>query len=282
MTRAPTLFAAFALSALTAAGQDADPARKRIDTAREAYDRAVLKYETAAVEWFEKLEDEARKKGDKKLVDQVAAQLKQFVDDRELPAAAPKTIRAQLDAPRKAVEVAYADAIKTYVKGRMDDQAAAVEAGLAKFRYSTSHLGRTVGDAKVKVVNKHSGRILATMNGGSKADGTGVMQYDDTGGRDQVWRLVPTDEEYFLILNVHSGFPLTKLANDSPSVVISKQLEGDREHHQHWRAVPAPDQSGWYLLQNRVSGKYLGIENGATNKDARVVQAKLGSGLVQC
>ncbi|MBN9517313.1 RICIN domain-containing protein [bacterium] len=271
MRRSLLLFAAFATPVLGASAQDAGPVRKKLDAAREAYNRELLKYQTGAVDWFGKQEDAARAKGDKKLLDAVTAQRAVYAAGGDLPAAAPRALRTHLDAPRKALEAAYADGIKAYVKARKDDDAAAAEAELTKLRYTATSLGRAVGDAPVRVTNKHSGRILAVSDGAT-ADGSAVIQFDDTGGADQRWTLVPVDEDYFVVRNNQSRTYLTKMLKDDRAVVIGKLYEGEAVKNQHWRPVPVPGEAGWFVVQNRVSGKYLSVDNGSREPAARVIQ----------
>lgn len=268
------LAAAFAVPVLAAPAQDAeDPVRKKLDAAREAYNREVLKYQTGAADWFAKQEEAARAKGDKKLVDAAVAQRAAFTSGGDLPPAAPKALRTHLDAPRKALEAAYAEGIKTYVKARKDDAAAAAEAELVKLRYTATPLGRAAGSAPVRVANKHSGRIAAVSEG-SKAPGAAVIQFDDTGGADQRWTLVPADEDYFLIRNNYSGLYMTRPPRNDRAVEIAKLADGEGAKNQHWRPIPVPGEAGWYVVQNRGSGKYLSIDNGSREPGAGVIQYK--------
>jgi hypothetical protein len=273
MRRVPAMCLLLVTFAAPSPGQDGDPVRKKLDAAREAYNREVLRYNTAVIDWFDKQEAAARAKGDKKLVDLAAAQRKTYTSGGDLPAAAPKALRTQLDAPRKALEAAFADGIKSYVKARKDDEAAAAEAELVKLRYTATSLGRAVGDLPVRVFNKHSGRLIATHEG-SKAEGVSAIQYDDTGGADQRWKLVPADDDFFLIQNRYSGMYLGKTLKDDRAVVMGKLYEGDAVKHQHWRPVPVAGEAGWYHVQNRASGKYLSVDNGSRDAGAGLIQYK--------
>lgn len=89
MRRALTLFAAFSTFARAAPAQDPDPVRKKLDAAREAYNRELLRYQTSAVDWFDRQEAAARAKGDKRQLDAVAAQRATHAAGGDLPPAAP-------------------------------------------------------------------------------------------------------------------------------------------------------------------------------------------------
>ncbi|MFO0797129.1 MAG: RICIN domain-containing protein [Gemmataceae bacterium] len=268
------LAAALAAFVHAAPAQDpADPVRKKLDAAREAYNRELLKYQTGAVDWFNKQEEAARVRGDKKLLDAAVAQRAAYTAGGDLPPAAPKALRTHLDNPRKALEAAYADGIKSYVKARQDAAAAAAEAELVKLRYTATPLGRAVGSAPVRLVNKHSGRIAAVAEG-SKEPGSAVIQYDDTGGGDQRWTLVPADEDYFLIRNNLSGLYVTRPARDDRHVEIAKLADGEAARNQHWRPIAVPGEAEWFVVQSRGSGKYLSIDNGSREPGARVIQYK--------
>jgi hypothetical protein len=160
------------------------------------------------------------------------------------------------------------------VKARKDDDAAKAEAELVKLRYTATALGRAVGDAPVKVFNKHSGRLIA-VHEGSKADGAAAIQFEDSGGADQRWVLVPADEDYFLLRSPYSGKYLTRPPRDDRTVVIGRLADGgEAARNQHWRPVPVPGEPGWFVLQNRGSGLFLSIDNGSRDNGAGVIQYK--------
>lgn len=119
-----------------AAGEDKDLVSAKLDEAKRAYDKEIAAYLRAAGEWFDTREDAARKAGDKKAVDAIKAERKAFDEGGELPKAAPAALRQRAAAARKALEGAYAQAVKEYVKAKMDDHAAAVEKQLEEFRKS--------------------------------------------------------------------------------------------------------------------------------------------------
>ena len=113
---------------------DKDPVKEKLFAAKVAYDKEMAQFRATAGDWFDKREEAARKAGDKKLLDQAKEDRKGFDELGVLPKAAPAAVQQKHDRARKALETAYGEAIKAYVKAKKDDEAAAVEKELASFR----------------------------------------------------------------------------------------------------------------------------------------------------
>lgn len=109
----------------------ADPVRERLSAAKAAYDKEMAQFRTAVEEWLDKREDIARQAGDKKTVDEVKAARKRFDEGRALPGTLPAALGNRRAAARKRLEGVYAQAVKEYVRTKMDDRAEAVEKELA-------------------------------------------------------------------------------------------------------------------------------------------------------
>jgi len=110
---------------------DDDPTRAKLDNAKAAFDAAAEKYRVAVAGWFDKREEPARDKGDKKAVDLIKAERQAFVERGELPQSAPVELKSQLKTTRSGLELAYKTAIGEYTKGKRDNEAAVVEKELA-------------------------------------------------------------------------------------------------------------------------------------------------------
>jgi hypothetical protein len=120
--------AALVLAAgVCSARADKDPIRDKLVAARATYDAEIKQARKQAEDWLEKREATARKDGNKKLLDQVKEERKAFEEDGELPKAAPAVLRQKPAAARKAMDAAYAEAVKAYTRAKKDDEAAAVE-----------------------------------------------------------------------------------------------------------------------------------------------------------
>ena len=109
---------------------DQDPIKTKLLAAKMTYDNELEQYHKQAVDWFDKREATARKDGDKKLLDQVKAERKAFDEDDLLPKSAPPALKQKPAQARKAMDAAYAEAVKAYTKAKKDDEAASVEAAM--------------------------------------------------------------------------------------------------------------------------------------------------------
>ncbi|HUR55085.1 MAG TPA: hypothetical protein VMZ71_13210 [Gemmataceae bacterium] len=136
MTRCVVALACLVGADCVAGGDDKDndPVKEKLFTAKVAYDGEMQQSRKLAAEWFGTREAAARKDGDKKLVDQIKAERKAFDESGELPKAAPATIQQTPYRARKALEEAYGQAVKEYVRAKKDAEAAATEAELENFR----------------------------------------------------------------------------------------------------------------------------------------------------
>ena len=112
---------------LSLRADEKDAVKEKLFAAKKEYDAEMKAYRTAAEAWFDKREEGARKAGDKKLVDQIKVERTAFDESGTLPKGAPAAIPQKATAARKALEAAYTQAVKDYVKGKKDDEAAAIE-----------------------------------------------------------------------------------------------------------------------------------------------------------
>lgn len=109
--------------------QDDDPIKEKLKEAKATFAANKEK----SLSYFDEREQQARAKGNKKLVDQIKADRKAFQESCELPKGAPAKLKKRLDDDRRTLEAAYQTAIKEYTKVNKDAEAAAVEKELASF-----------------------------------------------------------------------------------------------------------------------------------------------------
>jgi hypothetical protein len=257
---------------LAAATQDdAAPVRKKLDESKAVFDHAEIQFRVGVVDWFDEQEEAARKAGNKKQVDQIVAERTAFRKTGEYPPATPKALVTKFDAARKAREASFQTAVRDFTKVRLDDQAKKVEDELREFRYTTTPLGRRLRDKPARLVNANSGKIVAVADGSAK-DGAPIIQYDWGGSADQQWELVPTDDDCYLLKNLNSKSYLGR--KDDARVCLVKAAEADMKGH-HWRFTPVRGAPDRYTIQNRMNGKYLGVEGGSKGNAAHVGQFKL-------
>jgi hypothetical protein len=135
----PTL-GLFWIGLCPARSDDADAVKERLFQAKKEYDAEVQKFKKAVTETLDKREDDARKKGDKKLVDQIKAERDAFEKTGEAPQMVPSSIREPLSAARTKLDKAYSAAIKDYLRIKMDDAAGATEKEQGEFKFSSALL----------------------------------------------------------------------------------------------------------------------------------------------
>ncbi|HEV3383628.1 MAG TPA: hypothetical protein VG097_02370, partial [Gemmata sp.] len=117
----------FAIGLCPARADDAEMVKEKLFQAKKEYDSEVQKYKKAITDFLDKREDDARKKGDKKLVDQIKSEREAFEKTGECPQKVASSIREPVTAARTKLDKAYAAAIKEYVRLKMDDAAGATE-----------------------------------------------------------------------------------------------------------------------------------------------------------
>lgn len=164
--------AAGVLACCAAAGDEKDVVKEKLFAAKVTYDADIKQYRKLAGEWFDTREEAARKDGNKKLVDQIKAERETFDESGTLPKGVPAAVPQKAAGARKALEAAYTQAVKDYVKGKMDAEATAVEKELENFRRKEywshlDHSGAAVRGDHLRVspyttlptAQKHSGAV---------------------------------------------------------------------------------------------------------------------------
>lgn len=125
------LLAAVTLSARAA--DDADAVKERLFKAKKGYDAETQKFRKAVGDFLDKREDDARKAGNKKVVDQAKAERVAFEKAGDMPAALPPAVVKPMTAARAALDKAYTAAVKDYVKLKEDAAAEATEKEQQRF-----------------------------------------------------------------------------------------------------------------------------------------------------
>src|SRR4051812_17918772 len=92
---------------LPARADDVEGVREKLFQAKKEYDGEVQKFRKAIGEVFDKKEEDARKTGNKKLVDQVKTERARFEESSDPPAELPPAARTQLATARSALDKAY-------------------------------------------------------------------------------------------------------------------------------------------------------------------------------
>ncbi len=129
-----------------------------------------------------------------------------------------------------------------------------------------------------KIASRQSGKPVG-IDGGSIANGAGVVQFTDSGDGDQQWRLADAGSGYYNLINVKSG-----AAMDDPSGSLTNgtqmqqyAITGTGNSNQQWQITSVG--SGYYTIINRTSGLGLDLSGGALDDSARIQQYTVsGSG----
>ncbi|HEV3385090.1 MAG TPA: hypothetical protein VG097_09750 [Gemmata sp.] len=121
------------LSSMLAIAGGEDP-KDKVLKVKEAYNAEIEKLRTAVIAGFDKKEEKARSKGDKKTVDEVKQQRAALAEFEEWPADMPVDLRTRLTKARTQIEAAYTTAIKECTKAKKDEEAAALEKEFQEFR----------------------------------------------------------------------------------------------------------------------------------------------------
>jgi hypothetical protein len=164
MIRSVVVIVSLVAAAYCARADDKDPIKDKLLAAKAAYDTEMKQFRQQGTDWFDKREENARKDGNKKLLDQIKAERKAFEDDGDLPKIAPAALKQKPALARKAMEAAYAEAVKAYVRAKKDDEAASVDEAFKTFLSETSLNLLSLVDPKAH-----------TVAGECKRDGTALI-----------------------------------------------------------------------------------------------------------
>ncbi len=121
-----------------ARADDAEMVKEKLFQAKKEYDAEVQKFKKAITESLDKREDDARKSGNKKLVDQIKAEREAFDKTGELTQTIPATIQDVATVARTKLDKAYARASKEYLVLKNDDAVEATEKERLEFRTSAA------------------------------------------------------------------------------------------------------------------------------------------------
>jgi hypothetical protein len=136
-----------------ARADDAEMVKEKLFQAKKEYDAEVQNFKKAVTDKLNQREEDARKAGNKKQVDQIKAERDAFEKTGELPQMLPSSIREPARTARTKLGKAYTAAIKEYVRLKMDDAAAATEKEQLEFQIAS---GLMFGKKAYLVAHKHS------------------------------------------------------------------------------------------------------------------------------
>ena len=109
------------------ADDDAEKVGEKLSQAKKAYADETQKFRKAVGELLARRENDARRAGNKNLLDQIKAEQRAFEKSGELPAKLPTAFHNQIKLARVKLSRAYAIAIRDYVRLKADKAAEAAE-----------------------------------------------------------------------------------------------------------------------------------------------------------
>jgi hypothetical protein len=131
---------AFVLGVHPARGDDAESVKKRLAEAKKVYTDKAEKFRKAVTEHLDKREADARKAGNKKLLDQTKAERTALEDRGELPPGCPPALLTQMRTARADLNAAFAAAVKGYLLLKDDTAAEATEQEQQQFALNAALL----------------------------------------------------------------------------------------------------------------------------------------------
>lgn len=191
-----------------------DSIKAKLDKAKAAYELDVEKARKAAIEFFDKKEETARKTGNKSIVDQVRSERDTFDRTGELSKAVPDAIKVKFATANSTVENAYLQAIKEYTKAGQDNDAAAIETEM-----KTRGLGTGAFRFSGTWIETHGNGVIA---GTRRIDGDFIA--DQSGKPTYEWRRVR--DKILLVDLVGDGYQVLRIDPKTPNVLEGRGQSG--------------------------------------------------------
>jgi hypothetical protein len=252
--------------ALSAPAAQPDPVKAKLDKARTAHDAELTAIEKSIVEALDKFETAARKNGDKKALDKIKAEQELFELTGTVPKSLPALLTQKATAAHKALDAAYATAVKEYTRANKDAEAAAVD------KERAAHKDAPVLPRYFLIVNKNSELVIAAAK--EKGDkGSGLLQAKNTGADNQLWLLVPggTGDSY-LLRNRASGYVAGLGGGRNPGDNLF--LDTDNGATSRW----VLERDGFHFLIRNVHSKlHVTLPEASKEVGARVFQWNKGA-----
>jgi hypothetical protein len=233
-----------------ARADDADMVKEKLFQAKKDYDAEVQRFKKAITDHLDKREGDARKAGNKKLVDQIKAERDAFEKTGESPQMVPSSIREPVAAARSKLDKAYTTAIKEYVRLKLDDAAGATEKEQGEFKLSSAFLfGKRAYLVSLKHFDVKTWNKTFTNNGTLHYSESAVAEKIKVKGEfvpHSIFLHPPTDKEYsqvkyplggkWTVLQTTIGVPKIKDDQLDPFSGLTFEVIGDDKSL--WKSEP--------------------------------------------
>jgi hypothetical protein len=229
-----------AISLYPARADDADAVKEKLFQAKKEYDTELQKFKKAVTELLDKREEEARKTGKLKLVDQLKVEREAFEKSDGTPSMIPALVHESVIAARTKLDTAYKSAVKEYLRLKLDDAVESTEKERKEFLIAGAFLyGKRTYLAKlapsdIRVWSKHEYEKDASkykMNG--EAIPHSLFMHPDSNGEASV--------SYTLVGNIvvfrgSIGIPRHVDPQHNPASPVTFEVVGDKKSL--WKSEP--------------------------------------------
>jgi hypothetical protein len=123
--------------------------------------------------------------------------------------------------------------------------------------------------AYYRFLNVNSGQAL-DVNGGSTANGAGIIQWPQNGGNNQQWVIAANGGGYYKVTNRNSGQSLDVNMSSTANGAGIIQWPWNGGNNQQWQLTATSD--GIYKVINRNSGLALDVNGASSTNGAGIIQ----------
>ncbi|MFC8765912.1 RICIN domain-containing protein [Streptomyces sp. NPDC057193] len=136
------------------------------------------------------------------------------------------------------------------------------------FTQEDSQAATVDANAYYRLLSVRSGKVLDVN---STVDGTRIQQWTDQNTANQQWRLRPTGDGYYELVNRNSGKVLGIVGDATAQAAAAEQQTDSPSASQEWR-IDEVSGSGAVTFTSRRSGQVLDVSGGSTAQGAAIIQ----------
>lgn len=130
--------------------------------------------------------------------------------------------------------------------------------------------------ANYMIVSKGNKMAISVENG-SKNNQAGIVQRNAKSADYQTWKLIPTDDGYYIIQNVRSGKVLDVPSGSTKQGTQIIQFDRNNGDNQKWK-IEATGDGYWRITPKRAADQSLNIYRNSKNEGDVIVQWKFDGG----
>jgi hypothetical protein len=230
---------------LGGAADDAAAVKEKLNAAKHEYNLESEKYRKLITDQFEKQEDAARKAGDKKALAQVKADQKTFEKTGRPPALMPAAARQHFLMVRAKVNANYSEAVKAFIRLKLDDDADATDGAQREFLAAS---GILAGKSSYLVSLKHADAKVGwgTFTNNGTLTGTGPPFNFHAGPAPHSILMAPVESSFSTVsytlgkklacFHATVGIPKIEENTQNPATAVTFEVVGDGKSL--WKSKP--------------------------------------------